>query len=389
MIIGVPRETYSGENRVALVPSVIPSLTKKGIDVFVELGAGNRAGFPDIAFKKVNAHVLTSRAELFSSSDVIFQVRTVGANSKAGSSDFDLFHKDQVLIGFTEPFSALKEMKKLAEQQVTTFALELIPRIARAQSMDALSSMATVAGYKAVLLAAGMFGRLFPMMMTAAGTITPTRMLVVGAGVAGLQAIATGRRLGALVQAYDIRPAAKLEVESLGAKFVTLNVETEDTEDSGGYAKNQSPEFYQNQQQLLAEAVAGSDVVITTAAVPGKKAPILVTEEMIEQMAPGSVIVDLAAERGGNCSLTVPGKTVERDGVLINGPINLPSEIPYTASQLYAKNITAFFLHLFQDGAIRVSPENEISQETLVTRGGKVVNPKVLEALGVLPVSVK
>jgi NAD(P) transhydrogenase subunit alpha len=389
MKIGVPKETYPGEKRVALVPNAIPPLVKKEIEIYVESGAGDQSGFPDTEFEKANAKVLSSRADVFSSSDVIFQVRTVGANSKVGSSDFELFHEDQVLIGLAEPLSALEEMKELAKRKVTTFALELIPRIARAQSMDALSSMATVAGYKAALLAAGMFGRLFPMMMTAAGTITPARMLVVGAGVAGLQAIATGRRLGALVQAYDIRPAAKLEVESLGAKFVSLELEAEDLEDSGGYAKAQSPEFYRNQQELLANAVAESDVVVTTAAVPGKKAPILITEEMTNRMVPGSVIVDLAAERGGNCSITVPGETIERNGVLINGPMNLPSEIPYTASQLYAKNITTFFLHIFQDGAVRVSSEDEISQETLVTRGGEVVNPKVLEALGQPPVSAE
>ncbi|OGL59845.1 MAG: NAD(P) transhydrogenase subunit alpha [Candidatus Tectomicrobia bacterium RIFCSPLOWO2_12_FULL_69_37] len=382
MIIGVPKESYPGERRVALVPGAIPALAKKGAEVVIETGAGAQAGFPDAEFKKAKARVLPSRADVFSSSDVIFQVRTVGANPEAGASDYGLLRDGQVLIGFAEPLTSLPQMQELARRKVTAFALELIPRITRAQSMDALSSMATVSGYKAVLLAAGMFGRLFPMMMTAAGTVTPARLLVVGAGVAGLQAIATGRRLGALVQAYDIRPAAKLEVESLGAKFVELPLETADAADSGGYAKAQSAEFYRKQQELLGDAVAKSDVVITTAAVPGKKAPVLIAGEIVARMGPGSVIVDLAAEQGGNCAVTVPGETVERNGVRICGARNLASEVPHTASQLYAKNISAFFLHLFKDGAVQVSPEDEICRETLVTRGGEVVNPRVREALG-------
>ena len=382
MIIGVPKESYPGERRVALVPGAIPALAKKGAEVVIETGAGAQAGFPDAEFEKAKARVLPSRADVFSSSDVIFQVRTVGANPEAGASDYGLLRDGQVLIGFAEPLTSLPQMQELARRKVTAFALELIPRITRAQSMDALSSMATVSGYKAVLLAAGMFGRLFPMMMTAAGTITPARLLVVGAGVAGLQAIATGRRLGALVQAYDIRPAAKLEVESLGAKFVELPLETADAADSGGYAKAQSAEFYRKQQELLGDAVAKSDVVITTATVPGKKAPVLIAGEIVARMGPGSVIVDLAAEQGGNCAATVPGETVERNGVRICGARNLASEVPHTASQLYAKNISAFFLHLFKDGAVQVSPEDEICRETLVTRGGEVVNPRVREALG-------
>ena len=389
MIIGIPKETYPGERRVALVPSAIPPLIKKGIEVAVESGAGVPAGFTDSEFQKANARVLPARAEVFSSSDVIFQVRTVGANPEAGASDYGLFRDGQILIGFAEPLTSLPQMQELAKRRVTAFALEFIPRITRAQSMDALSSMATVSGYKAVLLAAGMFGRLFPMMMTAAGTITPTRLLVVGAGVAGLQAIATSRRLGALVQAYDIRPAAKLEVESLGAKFVELPLETADAADTSGYAKAQSAEFYRKQQELLGDTVAKSDVVITTAAVPGKKAPVLIGEEVVARMAPGSVVVDLAAEQGGNCAATVPGETVERNGVRICGPCNLASEVPYTASQLYAKNISTFFLHLFKDGAVQVSSEDEISRETLVTRGGEAVNPRVREALGLSPASAE
>ncbi len=377
----MPKETYPGERRVALVPAVIPSLLKEGVEVVVESGAGESAGFPDAEYEKQSARILPSRADVFSSADVIFQVRTFGANPEVGASDLDLFRKEQILIGFSEPLTATGQMEKLAKQGVSVFALELLPRISRAQSMDALSSMATVAGYKSVLMAANMFGRLFPMMMTAAGTITPTRLLVMGVGVAGLQAIATARRLGALVQAYDIRPAAKLEVESLGAKFVDLNIETEDAEDSGGYAKSQSAEFYEQQQKLLADAVAKSDVVVTTAAVPGRKAPILLTEEMVRGMAPGSVIVDLAAERGGNCEATVPGQTIEKNGVRIYGPVNIPSEIPNTASLLYAKNITSFFLHLFKNDLLQGSDEEEISRETLVCKGGEISSQRVREAL--------
>lgn len=385
MIIGILKETYPGERRVALVPSVVPSLLKEGAEVVVESGAGELAGFPDAEYEKQSARILPSRADVFSSSDVIFQVRTYGANPEAGASDLELFRKDQVQIGFAEPLTATGQIEELAKQGVAVFALELLPRISRAQSMDALSSMATVAGYKSVLMAANMFGRLFPMMMTAAGTITPTRLLVMGVGVAGLQAIATARRLGALVQAYDIRPAAKLEVESLGGKFVDLNIETEDAEDSGGYAKAQSAEFYEQQQKLLADAVAKSDVVITTAAVPGRKAPILLTEEMVSGMAPGSVIVDLAAERGGNCEATVPGETVEKNGIRIHGPVNVPSEIPNTASLLYAKNISSFFLHLFKNDLFQSSAEDEISRETLVCKGGEISNQRVREALGLSP----
>ncbi len=381
MIVGVPKETYPGERRVALVPLVIPSLAKADIEVAVESGAGVLSGISDDDYNEANARVLSSRAEVFSSADAILQVRTFGANPEGGAPDLDLFRPDQVLAGFAEPLTALDEMKKLAEKKVTAFAIELMPRISRAQSMDALSAMATVSGYKAVLLAADHFSRLFPMMMTAAGTITPARVLVVGAGVAGLQAIATARRLGALVQAYDIRPAAKTEVESLGAKFVELDIETDDAADSGGYAKAQSEDFYRKQQELLGNAVAESDIVITTAAVPGKKAPVLIADDVIDRMTAGSVVVDLAAERGGNCGPTVAGKTIERGGVSILGPVNLPSEVPKTASQLYAKNIATFFLHLAKEGNLELDLEDEITRETLVTRGGEIVNSRVLEAL--------
>ncbi len=382
MLIGVPKETFPEECRVALVPAGLASLKDKGLDVLVEAGAGQLAGYPDSAYEEKGARLAASRSEVFSSADAIVQVRTAGANPEKGSADLDLLRPDQILIGFAEPLTALETMKAMADLRVTCFALELLPRISRAQSMDALSSMATVSGYKAVLLAGNTSSRLFPMMMTAAGTIAPTRILVIGTGVAGLQAIATARRLGAVVEAYDIRPTAKTEVESLGAKFVELPLETKDAEDKGGYAKAQSEEFHRKQQELLGNAVVGNDIVITTAAVPGKKAPMLVSEEMVAAMEPGSIIVDLAAERGGNCALTVPGQSVERNGVTIHGPVNLPSEVPYTASQLYAKNVSNLVLHLSKDGTIHVDLEDEIARDTLVVRGGEVVNPRVREVLG-------
>jgi len=382
LVVGIPKETFPGERRVALVPSLVPGLKKAGMDVVVEAGAGEAAGFPDAHYREREARVAGSRAEVFSSAGAILQVRTAGANPEQGAADYELMRPDQAIVGFGEPLTAGEQMRALAERRVMCFALELLPRISRAQSMDALSSMATVAGYKAVLLAAGSFDRLFPMMMTAAGTVAPARVLVVGVGVAGLQAVATSRRLGALVRAYDIRPAAKLEVESLGAKFVELEIETGEAQDAGGYAKAQSEDFYRRQQELLGDAVAESDVVIATAAVPGKKAPVLISEEMVGRMGPGSVIVDLAAERGGNCAVTEPGRTVERGGVTIHGPLNAPSEIPQTASQLYAKNVTALLLHLCKEGEVAVDTEDEITRETLVTRGGEIVNPRVREALG-------
>ncbi len=381
MILGVPKESFPGERRVALVPGVLPSLKNKEIEIQIEAGAGQLAGYPDSAYEEKGARLLPSRSELFSSSDVVVQIRTAGANPEAGGADLGLLRPDQILIGFAEPLTMVETMKAMAECRVTCFALELLPRISRAQSMDALSSMATVSGYKAVLLAADTFSRLFPMMMTAAGTVTPARVLVIGTGVAGLQALATARRLGAVVEAYDIRPAAKAEVESLGARFVELPVETENAQDAGGYARAQSEEFYKKQQELLGNAVAGSNILITTAAVPGKKAPVLVTEEMVAAMEPRSVIVDLAAERGGNCELSVPGQTVERRGVIIHGPMNLPSDVPYTASQLYAKNVSNFILHLTKNGFIYVDKEDEITRETLVIQGGEILNPKVREAL--------
>lgn len=382
MIIGIPRETFPGERRVAIVPDVIPALIKAGMDVSVESRAGIESGFTDDAFVKKGAKVVSDRADLFKSADVILQVRSLGSNIEKGKDDLPLLRKGQLIIGAADPLSEPNAVKELAATGVTAFAMELIPRITRAQSMDILSSMATIAGYKAVLLAADSLHRIFPMLMTAAGTIAPAKVFIVGAGVAGLQAIATAKRLGAVVYSYDVRPAVKEQVESLGAKFVEMELETGAAEDKGGYAKAMGEEFYRKQREMMTRVVAENDVVITTAAIPGKKAPILITAEMIKGMSPGSIIVDLAAERGGNCELTKPGETVVVNGITIMGPLNLPSTIPFHASQMYAKNIMTFVKNMIKDGALNLNMEDEIITGTMLCKDGEVVHPVIKELLG-------
>ncbi|NOX55919.1 MAG: Re/Si-specific NAD(P)(+) transhydrogenase subunit alpha [Planctomycetes bacterium] len=382
MKVGVVRESFPGERRVAVIPASVAALKKAGLDVVVEPGAGEAAGFDDDAYRQQGATIVASRQEVFDQADVLLQIRAAGANPDEAERDVAALRSGQTLISLCNPLGQPEWMQKLAERGVTVFALELLPRTTRAQSMDVLSSMATVSGYKAVLLAATTLPRMFPMLMTAAGTITPARVFVVGAGVAGLQAIATAKRLGAVVRAYDIRPAAKEEAVSLGAKFVELELETEDAEQKGGYAKEMGEDFYRRQRELMARVLAESDVVITTASVPGKKAPVLITREMVESMAAGSVIVDLAAEQGGNCELTRPNETIVEHGVTILGAVNLPATVPNHASQMYSKNITTFLLHLVQDGAVRIDEQDEITIETLVARDGEVVNARVREMLG-------
>ena len=371
MQIGVPSEQWPGERRVAVVPASMAALKKSGIEVLIESGAGERAGFTDAAYRDKGARTVT-RGEAFGA-DVVLQVRV---------SDLPLMRSGQVAIGMADPLGTPEIARALASKGVTAFALELIPRITRAQSMDVLSSMATIAGYKAVLLAAGSLPRMFPLLTTAAGTVAPAHVFVVGVGVAGLQAIATARKLGAVVEAYDVRPAVKEQVQSVGAKFVELPLETAQAEDKGGYAKAQDESFYQRQREMMARVVAANDVVITTAVVPGKKAPVLVTADMVRGMAPGSVVVDLAAERGGNCELTRPDEVVVENGVTILGPTNLPATVPYHASQMYAKNVTTFLLHLVKDGAVRVDMSDEIARETLIAQAGEVVHARVRAALG-------
>src|SRR5258708_5402212 len=379
MIVGVVRESYPGERRVALVPTVIPHLAKAGLEVVIEAGAGVQAGFPDEEYAGKGAKILTNRAEVFRAADIVVQVLCYGSNDQTGQADVPLLRPGQVLIGFLRPLGALETVQEIAATGVTSFSVEFMPRSTRAQSMDALSSMGTICGYKAVLIGAGALPKIFPMLTTAGGTITPARVLVIGAGVAGLQAIATARRLGAVVSAYDLRPAAKEQVQSLGGRFVELPIEAKDAQDAGGYARAQGEDFYRKQRELLGKVVGDSDVVITTAVIPGKTAPVLVTKEMVAGMAPGSVIVDLAAERGGNCELTKGGEKISVNGVTIIGWYNLASTVPYHASQMYARNLTAFLLLLVKDGKLQLNTSDEIIRDTLLTQSGEVVNARLRE----------
>jgi NAD/NADP transhydrogenase alpha subunit len=382
VIVGVPKESFSGERRVALVPAGLPALKKAGCEVLVESGAGALAGYPDSGYEQAGATVLSGRESVFAEADMILQVRALGASKEAWPVERSLYRSGKTLIATMDPLGEPGTAQEAAETGLTCFALELVPRITRAQAMDVLSSQASLAGYKAVLIAADALPKVFPMMMTAAGTITASRVLVIGAGVAGLQAIATARRLGAVVSGYDVRPAVKEQVESLGARFVQLEMET-DAEGGGGYARAMDAAFYARQAELMLPIVAEQDVVITTAAVPGQKAPILVTRAMVERMRPGSVVVDLAAERGGNCELTRPGETVEHSGVQILGPLNLPSSVACHASQLFSKNVATFVSHLVKEGALRIDTSDEITRETLITHEGALVNARIRERLGI------
>jgi NAD(P) transhydrogenase subunit alpha len=379
VIIGVPKEIYPGDRRVALVPVVIPTLTKAGFEVHIQSGAGLEAGYPDSQYVDKGAKIVADRAAIFAAADIIVQLLCYGANDINGKQDLPLFRRDQILVGFLRPFGSKDVVEEIAHSGVTAFAIELMPRSTRAQSMDALSSLATAAGYEAVLRAADHHPRIFPMLTTAAGTITPARVFIIGCGVAGLQAIATSRRLGAVTSAYDLRPAVKEQVHSLGGRFVELPIEAKDAQDARGYATAQGEDFYRRQRELLGKVVQESDVVITTAVIPGKKAPVLVTEEMVKGMAHGSVIVDLAAERGGNCEITEPGKTVVKHGVTVMGPINLANGVPYHSSMMYARNVTAFLTYLIKDQKLTLNPDDEIMRETLLTRGGEIVNARVRE----------
>ncbi len=375
MIVGVPLESEDGERRVALVPSFVPVLAKSGFEVLVQKSAGQRAGFLDVAYEQAGARLAMEEKELFASADVVLKV---GSNSIRP----ELLRAGQIVLGLLDPLGSPETVKLHAEKGVTSFALELLPRITRAQPMDALSSMATIAGYKAVLIAASALDKIHPMMITAAGTITPAKVFVVGAGVAGLQAIATARRLGASVQAYDVRPAVKEQVESLEAKFVEMELDSGDSETSGGYAKEMGEDFYRRQREMMTQVVAESDAVITTAALPGKKAPVLITKEMVEGMRPGAVVLDMAAETGGNCELTNLGETVEANGVKVIGPINLPGSVPYHASQMYSKNVSEFAQNLIEDGQLCINLEDPIISDSLLTHEGKIVNARVREMLG-------
>ena len=382
--VGVPRETYPDERRVACTPSVAGSLISSGLALRIEAGAGDPAGFPDAAYREKGADVV-DRAGAFAA-DLVMQVRTPGANPEAGRADVDHLRRGVVLVGFSNALAGEPILNDVAATGASLLGMELIPRITRAQSMDALSSQASIAGYKGVILLAQALPKLFPMMTTAAGTIAPARVLVLGAGVAGLQAIATARRLGAVVESYDVRPEAKEQVESLGARFVELEIDTAEAQGEGGYAKEQSEEFLRRQREAMAKVIAANDCVITTALVPGRKAPVLVTREMVSGMAPGSVIVDLAAEQGGNCEATVPGEVAVVDGVTVIGTPNLASSVPNDASQMYAKNASALITHLAKEVPL-LDLEDEITRETLVAYEGQVVHGRVRDALGLEPLA--
>jgi NAD(P) transhydrogenase subunit alpha len=372
MIVGVPKETAAGERRVALVPDLIAKLAKAGLEVLVQPGAGAAAGFADSAYKDAGAGL---EENVFERADILLTAQPPTVE------ECGRLKEGATLIGLLQPYTNAGHFQALAARKVTAFALELMPRITRAQPMDVLSAMSTVAGYKAVLIAANHLPKFFPLLMTAAGTITPARVFIIGAGVAGLQAIGTAKRLGAVVEAYDTRPVVKEQVESLGGKFVELGLETKDAEAKTGYAKAQSEEFYRQQRQMMSRCVAAADVVITTALIPGQRAPILITEEMVRAMRPGSVIVDLAAEQGGNCALTEPGQEVTKHGVLLCGPLNLPSSVPFHASQMVARTVTNYLLHLVKDGRLRLDLSDELTRGPLVTHQGEILHEAVKATL--------
>jgi len=386
MKIGVAKEVEMGERRVALIPDTVSRLVKQGLEVWVEAGAGEQAFFSDAAYEAAGATIVTDTAHLWREADVLLKV-SPPRERQDGQHETDLLHEGATLISFLDPLGNPGGIKRLADRKVTAFGIELIPRTSRAQSMDALSSQAGLAGYKATLIAAAALPKFFPMLTTAAGTIPPAKVFVIGAGVAGLQAIATARRLGAVVEAFDIRPAVKEEVQSLGAKFVEVKLE-EETVAAGGYAKEVSDAAKQKTQEAIAEHVKLSDIVITTAQVPGRKAPRLVTGDMIAQMKPGSVVVDMAAEQGGNCEGSEAGKDVIRNGVTIIGPTNLPSTIPVHASQMYAKNLLTLVQYLVKDGVLTLNFEDDIINGTCVTHAGEVRNQRVRDLLGE-PVTAK
>lgn len=380
MKVAVIKERFPGEHRVALVPTVVGALVKSDHDVLVESDAGLAAGFSDTDYEQAGGTIV-SRDDAFEA-DCILTIRACGAAGETWESDRKRMSKNSVIIGMVDPLGDVQACLEDAKTGATIYALELVPRITRAQSMDVLSSQANIAGYEAVLLGATALKKILPMMTTAAGTIRPAKALILGAGVAGLQAIATAKRLGAQVLAYDVRPAVKEQVESLGAKFVELDLETQSSETKGGYAKAMTDEFYKKQQELLGKVISECDLVVTTALIPGKPAPLLITKAMVEGMEPGSVIVDLAAERGGNCEMTTPGETTCFNGITILGPTNLPAEVATHTSQLYSKNIVTFLNHLISCGFPQETSDDEICQETLIAQNGQVVHARVRDLAG-------
>ncbi|HEV7676529.1 MAG TPA: Re/Si-specific NAD(P)(+) transhydrogenase subunit alpha [Candidatus Angelobacter sp.] len=375
MRIAVPREQQQGEARVALVPESVKKLVAAGAEVGIETGAGLHAGFPDADYQAAGASVM-GRADLLPEADILACV------NRPEPDDFAKLKQGAVVIGFLKPLDEPAALEPIISRKLTAFAVELVPRSTRAQSMDALSSMATIAGYKAVLIAAARLPRMFPMLMTAAGTVPPAKVLVLGAGVAGLQAIATAKRLGAVVEAYDVRAAAGQDVKSLGAKFLDVDLGGIETQDAGGYAKELSPEALQRGRDMVAKHAAISDVIITTAQVPGRKAPLMLTEDAVNSMRPGTVVVDLAASTGGNVAFTKPGEDVDHNGVLILGPLNLPATVPGNASQLYSRNLTSFLALINDKGTLKIDMNDDILKGACVAYQGGTVHPKVAAALG-------
>ncbi|MGC8624822.1 MAG: Re/Si-specific NAD(P)(+) transhydrogenase subunit alpha [Phycisphaerae bacterium] len=381
MIVSAIAEILPGERMVALTPVVAAGLVKNGLEVRIQAGAGLAAGFPDAAYEKAGAEVVGNRTQILQRTDILVQVHALGSNPEAQQADLKALKHGVVIIGFADPLTDKTAMRTLAQYGVTLLAMELVPRITRAQSMDALSSLASLAGYKAVLLGAERLGKIFPMMITAAGTITPAKVFVIGAGVAGLQAIATARRLGAQVSAFDVRPAVKEQVQSLGARFVELPLQAAEAQTPAGYARQQTEEEQRRQRELMTRSVGEADVVISTAAVPGKKAPVLISEEMVAAMEPGSIIIDLAAARGGNCAVTRPDAVVDYHGVTILGPTNLPATVPVHASQVYANNMLNVLKHLAKNGQWKLDDQDQITHDMLVMRDGTIVNERVREVL--------
>jgi NAD(P) transhydrogenase subunit alpha len=385
MLIGVPRETASGERRVALVPEVVSQLTRAGHRVVIERDAGLRAGFTDDAYRAVGCAVVDTAGEIYSTAQMILKVQRPGREESSGEAELDMLTEGTVLIGLLQPSGDPALFQQLAERKIVACSMELVPRTTRAQMMDALSSQSTVAGYKAVLLAANALQKFFPMLMTAAGTVRPARVLVIGAGVAGLQAIATARRIGAVVEAFDTRPVVKEQVQSLGATFVEIDVHVEDAQDAGGYARELSEQHIRREKELIHNRAFQADVIITTALVPGKPAPVLVSAETVKAMRPGSVIVDLAGEQGGNCELSVPGETVVRHDVTIIAPLHISSELAYHASQMYAKNISALVMLLAPKGELNLNFSDDIIDAVTVTADGEVRHEPTRKRLGMPP----
>lgn len=382
MKVAIPKEIWPGERRVAAIPETVDKMVQGGLQVWVESGAGQGASIADGDYEKVGAKIAVDAASLLADADIILKIQRPLYNETLGRHEVDFMKEGAVLITLLQPLTYTDVVRKLALRKITAFAMDLIPRIARAQRMDVLSSMSSIAGYKAVLLAATAFGKLIPMMTTAAGALPPAKVLILGAGVAGLQAIATAKRLGATVEAFDTRPAVKEQVQSLGATFVELELGHEQAEDVGGYAKELSPEFYQKEKGLIHQHMKGADIVITTALIPGKKAPILITAEMVKEMKKGSVIVDMAVEQGGNCELSRVGQEGVEQGVTIIGAVNLPSTVPIHASQMYAKNMLNFLFHLYVNKALKLNLNDEITKGALVTHKGDILNAAVKEAVG-------